>query len=306
MPPRISVVIPVHNGAKYLKEAITSALSQTLLPSEIIVVDDGSTDESAQLAASFGPPVRVVQQTQMGESAARNRGIEVAEGEWIAFLDADDVWHPNKLAEQAKLCLQDVDCVHTNFYFFGEQSGKVDVSGIPPNVRYSIPNVASRNPFRISSVMIRKTLPVRFPEWTQHGEDLLFFLDLCLYARIELVPLFLTGYRVHTSSQSKTPDMLVRRFHSLLTYLKNRPQISEQEAQQAIQGYIDLIAENTVMARYLRRWDEYRCLKGCLLSHSDLLTERAKRVASERVFPPYVYAIKDFLQNVVLRMRAKL
>lgn len=299
MSPRISVVIPVHNGARYLRESIGSALSQTLPPWEVIVVDDGSTDGSSQLAAAFGPPVRVICQPHSGESVARNRGIENAEGDWIAFLDADDVWQPNKLAEQAEFCRQDVDCIHTNFYFFGDTSGTVDVSETPPPVRYSLPHVARRNPFRISSVMIRKTLPVRFPEWTQDGEDLLFFMDLCLYARIELVPSFLTGYRVHGAGQSRAPNMLVRRFQSLLAYLRSRPQISQQEADQVLQSYVDLMAEGAVMARYLRRWDEYWCLKHFLLSHPHLLTDTARRVAQERVFPRFVYSIKDFLQRVV-------
>jgi glycosyltransferase involved in cell wall biosynthesis len=95
---RISVVIPAYNASAYLREALESALGQTVA---LIVVDDGSTDDSAEIAASFGVPVRVIRQKSSGEAAARNRGIEDARGHWLAFLDADDVWEPNKLALQS-------------------------------------------------------------------------------------------------------------------------------------------------------------------------------------------------------------
>lgn len=96
----VSVVIPVHNGEEHLREAIDSVLTQTYDPVDIIVVDDGSTDESARVVQSFGSLVRYCQQPQSGPSAARNRGVEVADGEWIAFLDADDLWEPEKVRKQ--------------------------------------------------------------------------------------------------------------------------------------------------------------------------------------------------------------
>jgi len=94
----ISVIIPVYNGAPYLGEALASVLAQTRSPLEVIVVDDGSTDASASVARQF--PVRYVWQTHDGASAARNQGIALAQGSFFAFLDADDVWMPEKLAQQ--------------------------------------------------------------------------------------------------------------------------------------------------------------------------------------------------------------
>ena len=95
--PSISVVIPCCNAAAFLRATIASILGQTQSVLEVIVVDDGSTDDSASIAESFGPPVRVIRQPNQGESAARNRGIEAAVGEWVAFLDADDLWLPTKI-----------------------------------------------------------------------------------------------------------------------------------------------------------------------------------------------------------------
>ena len=98
--PRVSVIIPVHNCELYLKEAIESVLSQTYKSLEIIAVDDGSIDGSARIIKGFSPLVRYQYQTNGGAGAARNRGIEMAIGNFIAFLDADDLWLEDKLTLQ--------------------------------------------------------------------------------------------------------------------------------------------------------------------------------------------------------------
>jgi len=93
----VSVIIPVYNGASFLNGAIVNVLSQNYQPLEIIVVDDGSTDDTAQVAASYPKGVRYVHQPNTGPSAARNRGIKLAQGNMIAFLDVDDLWSDRKL-----------------------------------------------------------------------------------------------------------------------------------------------------------------------------------------------------------------
>lgn len=95
----VSVVIPAYNAERFLRDALASVLRQTLPPLEILVVDDGSGDNTARLAASV-EGVRCIRQANAGVSAARNRGIEEARGEFIALLDADDAWMPEKLAIQ--------------------------------------------------------------------------------------------------------------------------------------------------------------------------------------------------------------
>jgi glycosyltransferase involved in cell wall biosynthesis len=96
----VSVVMPVFNGARYLADAIASIRRQRHAPLEIIVVDDGSTDDSAAVAASQGPDVRVVSQANQGPGPARNRALGLARGEVVAFLDADDLWSDDKLGVQ--------------------------------------------------------------------------------------------------------------------------------------------------------------------------------------------------------------
>ena len=95
--PAISVVIPVLDGERFLAEAIESALGQSLAPAEIVVVDDGSTDDTPEVVARFGTAVRYLHQPRGGAAAARNRGVAAAQGEVFAFLDADDRWTPDAL-----------------------------------------------------------------------------------------------------------------------------------------------------------------------------------------------------------------
>lgn len=101
--PSVSVVIPCYNAAPYIGTAIDSVVEQQWPDLEIIVVDDGSSDGSAQVAAAHGAGVHVIRQSNAGPGAARNVGIEAARGEYIAFLDADDLWLPGKLARQIAL-----------------------------------------------------------------------------------------------------------------------------------------------------------------------------------------------------------
>ena len=92
----ISVVIPTYNSARYLADSIDSVLNQTLTPLEVIVVDDGSTDETSHVVRRYQDrgPIRYFYQDNSGPSTARNRGIAESRGDLIAFLDADDIWAP--------------------------------------------------------------------------------------------------------------------------------------------------------------------------------------------------------------------
>jgi glycosyltransferase involved in cell wall biosynthesis len=106
--PVVSVIIPVFNGERFLREAVQTVLAQNYSPLEIVIVDDGSTDSTASVVKSLGEPVRYLHQTNQGPAAARNRGIEQAQGSLLAFADADDLWPGNKLELQLPCLIEDV------------------------------------------------------------------------------------------------------------------------------------------------------------------------------------------------------
>ena len=98
----MTCVVPVRDGERFLAAALESSLGQTHPTLEVIVVDDGSTDSTAEIVRSYEPRVRYVRQDNAGPAAARNRGIELAHGDFLTFLDADDLWHPEKVERQLR------------------------------------------------------------------------------------------------------------------------------------------------------------------------------------------------------------
>lgn len=111
--PIVSAVIPAYNAEALIREAIQSILDQTYEVMEIVVVDDGSVDRTAEAARGY-PRTRVIQQVNAGPGAARNTGIRASTGEWIAFLDSDDVWVRNKVEVQLRHIAPDVGVIHCN------------------------------------------------------------------------------------------------------------------------------------------------------------------------------------------------
>jgi glycosyltransferase involved in cell wall biosynthesis len=294
----VSVIVPCYNAAAFLRETLDSVLAQTVRPLEVIVVDDGSTDQSAKIAASYGDLVRVIRQQNRGESVARNRGIDEARGDWIAFLDADDLWMSTKTERQLEAIEPGIRCVHSNSYYFGTSQGEIDVSGVSDETRYSLEYVAVANPFRLSNLMVHRTLPVRFPEWTQYAEDLIYALDLCLLRPgIRLVKESLSGYRVHRRSQSANPATEILRFQSLDSWLHEREQKLDRGTAESIRnGLLQQLVSVAAQARFHRRWDRYWTIRRYLMEHCD--GPVVQSLVSERVYPRWMYALKDWFDRL--------
>ena len=108
--PLVSVVIPAYNAASFIDASVGSVLAQSFRDLEIVVVDDGSTDATADRVRAFGQRVRLVRQTNRGVSAARNAGVSLAQGRYVAFLDADDAWQPAKIDRQIEALRRHGDC----------------------------------------------------------------------------------------------------------------------------------------------------------------------------------------------------
>lgn len=123
--PAVSVVIGAYNAARWIGAAVESVLRQTWDDFELIVVDDGSTDDTAGIAEGFGAAVRLIRKANGGSATARNAGIRAAQGRYVAFLDADDLWLPQKLEQQMRLLREKPDGAwsYTDAYFFDAETG---------------------------------------------------------------------------------------------------------------------------------------------------------------------------------------
>jgi len=258
----VTVVIPCYNGAAYLGAAIESALAQTHAPLEVLVIDDGSTDRSLDLARSYGPPVRVISQSNQGESVARNRGIDEARGDWIAFLDADDVWRPQKLQRQLAMTAADVLGVHTNFYLFGARNKLFEFSHIPVAERYSLERFfLGRSPLAPSTIMVPKWLPVRFPVWTKYAEDTVYFVEIARLGRIVLVPEYLTGVRCHDASQSRARGIVALWHATFTTWLQQHAgELDPQRVKSLQHRMLELVVHRAFQAYYRDDLEVYRLL----------------------------------------------
>jgi glycosyltransferase involved in cell wall biosynthesis len=147
----ISVVIPAWNAARYIGEAIDSVLSQSVAPDEVIIVNDGSTDDTIECIRKFGSRITLIEQSNAGAAAGRNRGIAKAQGDAIALLDADDLMAPRRLELQGALLTHDPDCaiaLGRQLTFRSEQE-RLGLGGGPVNLP------AVRAGFVPSAAMVR-------------------------------------------------------------------------------------------------------------------------------------------------------
>ena len=129
--PLISVIIPNYNYAKFLDKAILSVESQTYQNTEIIVVNNGSTDNSLSLLKKYGSRIKVIDQENRGQAGARNSGLLAANGELISFLDADDFWQDDKLEKQATLVNSDCELIYSGISRFRDESCQVESVILP-------------------------------------------------------------------------------------------------------------------------------------------------------------------------------
>jgi hypothetical protein len=158
--PRISVVIPTYNRAAMVANAVQSALAQSRPADEIIVVDDGSRDRTPEVLFQFGDRIRWVRQENQGVSAARNHGIRLATGDWIAFLDSDDCWHTEKLAVQTAYLARhpEVDLLACNMRHVDGYGPTTEPLNTTEHVaeRLTLAQLVLRACFQTSGVIVRR------------------------------------------------------------------------------------------------------------------------------------------------------
>jgi glycosyltransferase involved in cell wall biosynthesis len=203
-PPLVSVMMPAYNAGAYLREAIDSALAQDYPALEIIVVNDGSTDDTAAVMASYGDRIRAIQhEKNQGIGATRNTALRASKGEFIAPLDADDIWLPGKISAQVALMQQRPAVVlcHTGCEVFGSETGD---GPITHDVRQRIDGrcfeeLFKRNGIVTSTAMFRTSAvpPDGFDGALSPAEDYMMWLELLGNAEAAYLPTVTTRYRRH-------------------------------------------------------------------------------------------------------------
>lgn len=226
MTPAVSVVIATHNYARYLGAALESALTQTFRDLEVIVVDDGSTDDTPAVMAQYlrDPRVRYYRAERLGQPRAKNRGVQLAQAPLIAFLDADDVWLPAKLERQLPLFAadEDVGVVYSRRLLIDEEGWQLEYADPPLHRGWILPRVFHNNFICFSSSVVRRSVFDAvgfFDESIGLAIDYELWLRVALHYRFDFVDEPLVKYRTGHASLSKhkqervqTAQRIIRRF----------------------------------------------------------------------------------------------
>lgn len=233
MSPKVSVIIPAYNCARYIAEAIDSVLAQTYQDFEIIVVDDESTDGTGEVVRRYADRVRYIRQDNRGPSGAKNTGIQAARGEYISTLDGDDLWLPQRLEKLVPLLDQqpELGFVYGDCYRIDETPDRIQ-----PRTAFEIHGGARRgwvlerlvmvNFVPSQSVLIRRrALDVvgLFDESYRIGEDWDLWLRLAARYPVDFISDVVAMRRQHTQNITNNSDVtMMRNAVSILTHLKQR------------------------------------------------------------------------------------
>lgn len=208
----VSVIIPTYNYSRYVGQAIGAVLAQTLPATEIVVVDDGSTDDTAAEVEKFGEKVRYIKQENAGVCVARNRGVADSTGKYIAFLDADDIWEPEKLAKQiAKFSEDDqIGLVHCGMREFHSDTGETIAMHLQGTEGWVADDLLLWEGLGVigpgGTIIVRRDAFENvggFDESLKVGEDWDFCYRIARKYKVGFVPELLVNYRNHGTNAHK-------------------------------------------------------------------------------------------------------
>ena len=214
--PKVSVIIPTYNRSHYVGEAIDSVLGQTFKDLEIIIVDDGSTDNTKQVLKNYASSIHYIFQEKKGRAEARNKGLKAAKGGYIAFLDDDDIWLPNKLEKQIIFldAYPNIGLVHTftevideGGRLLGKETGsRLKLYKKAMRIGYTYEGMSQLCVMFMSTVMVRKECLNKiglFDSRTESFEDWDFYLRFALKYRIDTIPEPLVKSRIHQKQSTR-------------------------------------------------------------------------------------------------------
>jgi len=214
MPPPVSVIIPTLNRENYIRQCVESALSQDYPNIEVIVVDNGSTDNTPEILASFGSKIKCLKEEKRGQSAARNKGLRTAQGEFIAFLDDDDFYLSGKISLSVKKLLEDrsISLVYTDYVMIDSENLQTDTIKInhPPPEEF-LRTFLKGFCILPSTTLLRKECLEKtgyFDETmlNSHEDTDMWFRMLKTGCRFGHIPEPLTAYRWHAGNCSRLKD----------------------------------------------------------------------------------------------------
>lgn len=224
--PMVSVVIPSYNYGRFVADAVDSALAQTMRPHEVIVVDDGSTDDTRARMENYGHPVRYIYQENRGLSAARNTGIRAATGDWIGFLDADDQWHRQMIETLLAAVQTDGSVAAVGSPFAAEMPEVLPPN--PPMRTLSVADFLVSTPISGSSTLVRRdcfNVAGFFNEALTSVEDRDMWLRLVARYRVIQVLSPCWTYRRHTGQMTRNADRMLDNYRRVLgEFFRSHPQ----------------------------------------------------------------------------------
>ncbi len=227
--PRVSVIIPTYNAAPFIARTLNSILEQDFTDLEVVVVDDGSTDNTAAIVDGYEDRVRLIRQKNAGVAAARNRAIAEARGDLIAFLDHDDVWYPGKLRRQVELLdsRPEVGVVYGNAQFIDLEDKRLWTYLSPPRLhRGSVLVPLFLDCFiPLLTAVVRADLITRIgafsPRW-HIAEDYDLFLRAAEVTEVDYVDGIVAGYRIHPGNLSRSYARRILEEREVLTACLSR------------------------------------------------------------------------------------
>ena len=279
----VSVIIPVYNGAKFIAETLESILGQTVRPAEVIVVNDGSTDNTVSVVEEFGDSVTMIHIQNSGQDWARNLGASQAKGYWLAFCDQDDLWLPAKLEKQLRLAneVPDIHCVLTDYAEManGVVADRSHFSYVPvgfwPSAQSTSTGFAVRDsivgkltifqPGITSTTMVRRDFFFRVGGFDVEAriwgaEDTCFHFRCLSVVPFGVVPEVLMYYRRHPDQESANAIKQLRDTVCVWNYIiANYPQAQPWRTE-LLNGLVATRKEIREMENYRRR----QKLKSCL------------------------------------------
>lgn len=307
----VTVVMPCYNGSDYIEQALDSAIAQTHRPVQIVVVDDGSKDNSAEFVRAYiakhpDHSIELLQQPNGGEPAARNTGIRAARGAWVAQLDTDDWWEPTKLAKQiaaAKEAGPQCALVHTGVVGHFPDGRIGDMSKPPATSRIGWCTKALLDPTSIGhpSIMVRKaaldTIGGYDPAFKQACDIDLYF-RLSVVGTFAYVPEYLLHYRYHAKQMSASPVQQIRFHHrAIFKFFEEHPEKQREIGEAYIRGKLAEHVALKVKSLYWRR--NLPAFRDLLAYASEMKLDNAEITTWRKRsrWPNWVIRFKDWLDR---------